>query len=98
MKFDLNIEKLLQRKDSLDVNFRLWLTTYSTKEFPLYILENSVKITNEPPHSLRSSLLAAYTNEPISDSNFFEKIKSDPKQMDKKLNVNYLMHLSNSYK
>lgn len=59
----------------LSVEFRLWLTTYSTENFPVSILENSVKITNEPPHSLRSSLLSSYSTEPIVDPKFFEKLK-----------------------
>lgn len=65
------------RKDLIKKNFRLWLTSYSTKNFPTTILQNSVKITNEPPHYIRSSLFTSYTTEPIVDSNFYDKLKDD---------------------
>ena len=65
------------RKDTIKKNFRLWLTTYSTKQFPTTILQNFVKITNEPPHYIRSSVLTSYTTEPIVDSNFYDKLKGD---------------------
>lgn len=35
------------------------------------ILENSIKITNEPPKGLRPNLLKNFINDPIADSNFF---------------------------
>ncbi len=54
-----------------------------------------MKITNEPPHSLRNSLLSSYTNEPIaaysnetiSDMNFFEKLKCDKNVNDRRSTV-----------
>ncbi|KAK0056678.1 dynein heavy chain 1 axonemal-like isoform X1 [Biomphalaria pfeifferi] len=56
------LERLVEQidPDKVHRDFRLWLTSMPSEKFPVYILQNSSKMTVEPPKGIKANLLRSY--------------------------------------
>jgi dynein heavy chain len=56
------LERLIENIDGSKVHkdFRLWLTSVPSPKFPVSVLQNSSKMTVEPPRGIKANLLAAF--------------------------------------
>lgn len=70
----MNLEKIVADisetpDDQLHTDFRLFLSSMPSSDFPVSILQNAVKVTNEPPKGLKANLKRALLD---LEDEFFE--------------------------
>src|SRR5207253_2857808 len=56
-------EKLNKAHEAkVDPNFRLFITCEPHEDFPISLLQMSIKVTNEPPRGMKAGLLRSYNS------------------------------------
>ncbi|KAH9593471.1 Dynein heavy chain [Trypanosoma melophagium] len=68
------IEDLAEQRPHAD--FRLWLSSVPTPQFPIGILQKAIKMTTEPPTGIKSNMLRLYNQ--FSEEQFTEHAGTNP--------------------
>ncbi|XP_059138610.1 dynein axonemal heavy chain 10-like [Physella acuta] len=61
-----DLEKILENLSKPHPDFRLWITTDPTPNFPIGILQRSLKVVTEPPNGLRLNMRSTYLKMPAT--------------------------------
>ena len=62
-----------QSEDTINPEYRLWLTSMPTSVFPVPVLQSGTKITNEPPKGLKANLKRTFLE--VDDASYEEWTK-----------------------
>jgi len=60
LSMEETVKSIAENPEEVNPAFRLFLSSMPAKSFPVSVLQNSVKVTNEPPKGLRSNMKRAF--------------------------------------
>lgn len=63
------VRELIGNPSSVEEDFRLFFSSMPSKKFPIFVLQNSLKVTYEPPKGLRANLKRSFDDMNVD---FFE--------------------------
>lgn len=63
------VQDLIENPLKIKPEFRLFLSSMPSKSFPTFVLQNSLKVTNEPPKGLRANMKRSFID---INNQFFE--------------------------
>jgi dynein heavy chain len=64
------VKNMIEKPKEIHEDFRLFLSSMPARHFPVSVLQNSIKVTNEPPKGLRANMKRAFAE---ITPNFFEE-------------------------
>ncbi|KAK9823491.1 hypothetical protein WJX72_003121 [[Myrmecia] bisecta] len=62
LRLEALVEEITKGSEPIHPDFRLWLTSMPSPVFPVLVLQNGIKVTNEPPRGVKANVQRTYNN------------------------------------